>query len=66
MRQQNRLRPRLDEVLDRGQRANQTCIVHDLAISIERQVVVYANDYDLVGEGLRGTVLEGLLGHSRD
>ena len=56
MRQQNRLRPRLDKILDRGQSADKTRIVDDLAIFIERQVVIYPNDHDFVGEGLRGTV----------
>jgi len=63
MRQQDRLRPRLDKILDRGQGSDEARIVGDFAILIEREVVIDPNDHDFVGEGLRGTVFERLLGH---
>ena len=63
MRQQDRLRPRVDKILDRGQGSDETRIVDDFATLIEREVVVDPNHHDFVSEGLRGTFSERLLGH---
>ena len=38
-------------------------LVDDLTILIERKVVVDPDDHDFVGEGLRETFFERLLGH---
>jgi hypothetical protein len=38
-------------------------MVDNFAILIEREVVIDPNHHDFVGEGLRGTVFERLLGH---
>jgi hypothetical protein len=63
MRQQDRFRPCLDQILDRRQSTDEASIVDDDAIFIEREIVIYPNDYDFVGERLRGAVFERLLGH---
>jgi hypothetical protein len=63
MRQQDRLRPHVDEILDRRQGSDETRVVDDFAILIEREVVIDPNDHDFVGKGLWRTACERLLGH---